>query len=236
MEFQRITSPSLKKLFVDQIERMILSGSLAVGEKLPPERELAEQMGVSRPVVNAGLADMASKGFLEIRPRKGVFVADYSRTGSLDTLISIMEYNGGMLPRREVRSLIEIHQVIMELSLRKAVPGMTNDGIAALQGHVDRLLASDTPEEAAEHCYAFDHEMDCQSDNVITPLLTHSFKQPCISLWTAYGRKNGIDALKKHRAALLEFVKGRDAEGAVAFLREVFDDAIEGGTQIYGER
>ena len=76
MKFERIASPSLKDLFVQQLERMILSGELAVGDQIPPERDLAEQMGVSRTVINAGIADMASKGFLEIRPRKGVFVAD----------------------------------------------------------------------------------------------------------------------------------------------------------------
>ena len=52
MELQKISSPSLKELFVEQLEDMILSGKLKVGEKLPPERQLAEQMQVSRAVVN----------------------------------------------------------------------------------------------------------------------------------------------------------------------------------------
>lgn len=37
MEFEKISSPSLRELFVQQLEQMILSGKLPVGEKLPPE-------------------------------------------------------------------------------------------------------------------------------------------------------------------------------------------------------
>lgn len=40
MKFERIASPSLKDLFVQQLERMILSGELAVGDQIPPELSL----------------------------------------------------------------------------------------------------------------------------------------------------------------------------------------------------
>ena len=43
MEFKRIISPTLKELFIEEIETQILSGTLAIGEKLPPEREIAQK-------------------------------------------------------------------------------------------------------------------------------------------------------------------------------------------------
>ena len=61
MEFQKISSPSLRELFVDQLEHMILSGKLKIGEKLPPERQLAEMMQVSRAVVNSGISELEKK-------------------------------------------------------------------------------------------------------------------------------------------------------------------------------
>lgn len=63
MEFEKISSPSLRELFVDQLENMILSGKLKIGEKLPPERQLAQMMQVSRAVVNSGIAELEKKGF-----------------------------------------------------------------------------------------------------------------------------------------------------------------------------
>ena len=71
MEFKKISSPTLKELFVTEIESMILSGELSIGEKLPPERELAQQMQISRSVVNDGIADLAQRGFLTIVPPTG---------------------------------------------------------------------------------------------------------------------------------------------------------------------
>lgn len=59
MEFSKLSAPTLKELFVEQLENLILSGKLSIGEKLPSERELADSMQVSRSVVNAGLAEIA---------------------------------------------------------------------------------------------------------------------------------------------------------------------------------
>lgn len=56
---------------------MILSGELAFGEQLPPARELAAKMGVSRTVVTAGLVELEKLGFVEIKARQGVYVCDY---------------------------------------------------------------------------------------------------------------------------------------------------------------
>ncbi len=76
MGFHKITALSMTDLFVEQIENMILSGELAVGEQLPPARELSLKMGVSRTVISAGLVELEKLGFVKIKPRKGVFVCD----------------------------------------------------------------------------------------------------------------------------------------------------------------
>ena len=60
----KISTPSLKDLFVKELENKILSGELKVGDKLPSERELASSMQVSRAVVNAGIAELEQKVFL----------------------------------------------------------------------------------------------------------------------------------------------------------------------------
>ena len=67
MEFQKISSPSLRDLFIEQLEHMILAGKLQVGEKLPPERQLAEMMQVSRAVVNSGISELEKKGFITVK-------------------------------------------------------------------------------------------------------------------------------------------------------------------------
>ena len=48
MEFKKLNAPSLKELFISELENMIISGRLPIGTKLPSERELASSMQVSR--------------------------------------------------------------------------------------------------------------------------------------------------------------------------------------------
>ena len=121
MEFAKLSAPSLKDLFVQQLQGMILSGALPVGTQLPPERVLAEQMQVSRTVVNSGLAELSGQGFLEVRPRQGTCVADYRRRGNLSTLIAIMQYKGGALGKEEIRSILEVRRALEHLAAERAI-------------------------------------------------------------------------------------------------------------------
>ena len=116
MEFERLYAPSLKELFVQQLQDRILSGDLPMGTKLPPVRELCQQMRVSRAVVNSGVTELARQGFLEIRPRQGTYVADYRRNGNLDTLVAIMHDNGEILGKDEIRSILEVRDALDKLA------------------------------------------------------------------------------------------------------------------------
>ena len=77
------------------METMILSEELKIGEKLPPERDIAHKMQISRSVVNDGIAALSKMGFLTIVPRYGTYVADYKSHGTIDILVAIMK-NGNV--------------------------------------------------------------------------------------------------------------------------------------------
>jgi DNA-binding FadR family transcriptional regulator len=46
MAFKKLNAPTLKELFIQELETMILSGELPIGSKLPPEREMAQTMQI----------------------------------------------------------------------------------------------------------------------------------------------------------------------------------------------
>jgi DNA-binding transcriptional MocR family regulator len=75
--------PSLKEACVQRLEELILSGELKAGEKLASERELALQLGISRPVLHEALVDLAAKGLVAIEPRRGVYINDFRTNGSV---------------------------------------------------------------------------------------------------------------------------------------------------------
>ena len=64
MGFDRIEAVSLTDQFVQKIEAMIISGELVPGDQLPPAREMSARMGVSRPVISAGLVELEKIGYV----------------------------------------------------------------------------------------------------------------------------------------------------------------------------
>src|SRR5574343_1931678 len=66
------------------LERRILEGSLKAGDRLPPERELAAELGVSRPSLREAIQKLASKGMLQSRQGGGTYVTDALETSFSD--------------------------------------------------------------------------------------------------------------------------------------------------------
>ena len=108
MAFREIVAPTVKELFIQQLEGMILSGELRPGDRLPTERELADEMKISKTVVHEGLRELHRLGFLDIASRRGVTVADYAQTGSLETLRAIMDFHGGLPDAKTAGSILQL--------------------------------------------------------------------------------------------------------------------------------
>ncbi len=233
MEFNKLTAPSLKELFIKELEGMILSGKLAIGEKLPPERELAKTMQVSRGVVNIGILELARKGFLTIKPRVGTFISDYRRTGTLETLISILHYNGGMLRAGEIRSILEIRQALNALALQLAIPQLTDKDLMTLRKYADGIAKASNHREASERAFEFHHELAVLSGNMLMPLIYYSFKDAVVMLWERFCALHGVEKLYTNTDTLCRFIEQRNVEGAIAWSEKTLKDAIGGKDQIY---
>lgn len=235
MPFAKLSAPTLKELFIKELENMIISEQLPIGSKLPSERELADSMQVSRAVVNAGLTELAHKGFLEVRPRVGTFVTDYRKHGTSDVLISLMNYNGGRLGKAEIKSLLEMRLVMENLAIELLMDRVTDDDIDYLTGLSEDLSSTKDPKTAAEISFNFHHYICVISGNIIMPLVFNSFRIPTLSLWERYFRLHGMEPLSGSTKELLTYIAARDKEGAIRSLTESINATIYGDRKIFSE-
>lgn len=88
-----VKPPKLSELVLGKLEERVLDGRLLPGEKLPPERELAKQFGVSRPSVREALQKMEANSLLERRQGDGNFVADHILGRLEDPLFDLISKN-----------------------------------------------------------------------------------------------------------------------------------------------
>ena len=233
MEFEKLISPSLKELFISNIEAKILSGELPVGQQLPPERQLAQSMGVSRAVVNSGIVELENRGFLDVRPRVGTFVADYRRAGTMETLKSIMTYNRGRLRNEEIRSILEVRDALDKLAVADIIPHVTELDKPLLLEKVEAIRQARDNRQAAEAAFAFQHELAMLSGNTLLPLIFRSFYSSVLVLWERFCALHGIDTLYQTSCRLCGHIRDKDIPGAVAWIDYCTRETVSGSRRIY---
>ena len=233
MEFEKLISPSLKELFISNIEAKILSGELPVGQQLPPERQLAQSMGVSRAVVNSGIVELENRGFLDVRTRVGTFVADYRRAGTMETLKSIMTYNRGRLRNEEIRSILEVRDALDKLAVADIIPHVTELDNMLLLEKVEAIRQARDNRQAAEAAFAFQHELAMLSGNTLLPLIFRSFYSSVLVLWERFCALHGIDTLYQTSCRLCGHIRDKDIPGAVAWIDYCTRETVSGSRRIY---
>jgi len=109
--FEQVTrEPRLSDKVADMMLETILSRRLAIGDRLPSERELGEQFGVSRTVVREAVRALVAKGVIEVRSGSGLRVAAVDAAAVSESM-SLYVRGGGIDFERvhEVRTLLEVH-------------------------------------------------------------------------------------------------------------------------------
>ena len=151
-ELGPIKSTRIYEEIVRQVKQLIAEGRLKTGDRLPPERELAEKFVVSRTSVREALRALESLGFIEIRAGEGTFV----REVSVDALVAPLALM--MTSQREaIGELFEARRVlepaIAALAASRATPDEVQDMERILESQAREVAAGRTglAEDAAFH-------------------------------------------------------------------------------------
>ena len=98
--YSTIRSARLYEQITEQIQSRIMAGELRPGDKLPPERELAEQFGVSRTAVREAVKALHEKGLIDVQPGKGTFISNITDSTS-EVMREIIARSLGLDPRKK---------------------------------------------------------------------------------------------------------------------------------------
>ena len=104
MPLHAVENRRLYRQIAEQIARLIERGEYTPGDRLPPERDLAKQLGVSRPSVREALIALEVEGYVEVRIGSGVYVVE--RTARAQPAATLAE-DSGPFELMEARRLIE---------------------------------------------------------------------------------------------------------------------------------
>ncbi len=150
----------------------ILDGRFPPGSILPGERQLAEQLGVTRPTLREAIQRLARDGWLTVAHGKPTEINDYWSEGGLNVLSKLVEHRSH-LPPDFVRRLLEVRLHL--------APAYSRAAVACAAAEVSEFLsaaptADDNPAEFARFDWLLHHRLTVLSGNPIYTLILNGFQ------------------------------------------------------------
>lgn len=199
-----------------QLERMILSGDLAVGEYLPAERALSEQLGVSRSVVREALGRLTSLGLIESRHGSGTRVAVPSgREISVGYERLLRTSDVPLLDLAAVRLTLETTMAALAAAGRRESHLQQLEAAQAVLANPRRSLAAHVKADAEFHSLLAE-----ATGNRVFPLVLAPIHDLLTDSRLKTLKRYGAALAHAHHQKILDAVRERDASAASAAMRE----------------
>lgn len=225
--YKIVRSSRLYEQIVQQVEESIHKGVMKPGDQLPPERELAQQFGVSRTAVREAVKALHEKGLVEAYPGRGTFITDgtsYSMRQSLDRMLRVGQAEGsGFLA--EVREILEPEIAAMAATRADA------EDLASMREQIQLMdTARRDPDEFIEADLDFHLALAEAAANPIILSLIDSIvgllREQRMGIFQVEG---GPERGQYHHKKIMETIEHRDSAGAreamKAHLRQVREDS-----------
>jgi DNA-binding FadR family transcriptional regulator len=131
MPLQAVDNRRLYRQIADQIAALIERGEYGAGERLPPERDLAKQLGVSRPSIREALIALEVEGYVDVRVGSGVYVSGSRAKGET----TLLPADSGPFELIKARWLIEAECAAL------AAKSATKAQVRAMEDALDHMDA-----------------------------------------------------------------------------------------------
>lgn len=225
--FDKIAASSLSDTATQALLSKILSGELKVGEWLPSERELSEQMGISRSTLHQAILDLEGKGFLVIVPRRGTQVRDYLKNPTPLALATLMRYGSIDFDRKLFSDMMST-RLWLETECARLACTNIYDTTAAEMRELILEMREDNPHKA-DIIYQFHYKLVQASGNSVYSMIYRGFEYAIRALIQKHydlHPKDISEAAEQHQF-LLDAVLAKEEERAKTCVRDIICQGID---------
>ncbi|MDE1174970.1 MAG: FCD domain-containing protein [Parvibaculaceae bacterium] len=218
ISFGPVRSARLFEEICDQIRGQLSLGKIGPGDKLPPERDLAGQFGVSRSAVREALRALEVSGLIELRKgsRGGAFMLAEGAplTQSFESMLD--------LGRISMHDFTEARILITEVVVRLACERGTKENFDAMERNIDLLEAAIARGEGYKtlsHITRFYDLLAIATGNQMLRFVTHSIAE-ILSGLIAAKQPAPLANMVESRREFVKYLRQRDADKAGKLLTE----------------
>jgi GntR family transcriptional repressor for pyruvate dehydrogenase complex len=215
MNFQPIKPKKVSAQIAEQIRASILAGEFAPGDKLPPERELAEMFGVSRPSVREALNVLASSGLVMSYQGGGTVVKSLVDTSAANPLSELIR-----VQQDRALDVIEVRKCMESWTAWYAAERALPDDIRRMDEIIAGMKQNLEMKQPSEDLDANLHIIIARATHNVVWLhlmqsLFDAMKEFQQSVWRAvYLTHEDHQLLFEHHSAVVRAIKAKDPQAA----------------------
>lgn len=206
---------------VENIKSYLFSGGVQVGDKLPVEKVLCEQLGVGRGTVREAFRLLEATGYVELRPGKGAFAARTSEIALEDIVAWFTEHEV------ETKDFIEVRMAIEPLAVRFAIERCSDDEIEKLR-HIHKKFIDAVKSRDVSKIVIYDEKFHSSiveySKNKLLISISKQVEKNMKNFRsrTFFITQNADNAIEPHEKILKAF-ENRDAKQGEQSMKEHLD-------------
>ncbi|MET9778313.1 FCD domain-containing protein [Streptomyces sp. NPDC006367] len=199
---------------IERIKAMIAEGLLEPGQRLPTERDLAAQLGLSRSSMREAIRALTVLGVLEARHGSGIYVTRLEAGGLLETFGVVADLSRGA----RTAELLEVRRVLESAATALAAARITPEQLAGVERHLRAMDATDDPEEILAHDLAFHREIVAAAGNETMTAILDGLSSRTFRARVRRGHQDegAVARTRREHAAIHRALAARDPEAARA--------------------
>lgn len=221
MTFKPIKPQKISAQIAEQIRKSIMSGEFIPGDRLPPERELAEMFGVSRPSVREALNILGASGLVEVLQGGGTTVKSLMEQGSGNTLSDMIR-----VEQERALDVIEVRKCMESWTAYYAAQRALPEDLRRMEKIIDGMRQNLETLQPSEDLDANFHIVVARATHNVVWLhlmqnIFDAMKEFQRGVWRAvYLTEEDQKQLFKHHQSVYQAINNRDAEGARTLMLE----------------
>lgn len=221
MSFTPIKPKKISTQIAEQIRNSIMSGEFVPGDRLPPERELAEMFGVSRPSVREALNILGASGLVEVLQGGGTTVKSLMEQGSGNALSEMIR-----IEQERALDVIEVRKCMESWTAYYAAQRALPDDLRRMADIIDAMRVNLTTLQPSEDLDANFHIVVARATHNVVWLhlmqnIFDAMKEFQRGVWRAvYLTEEDQHQLFNHHQAVYQAIRQRDSDRARTLMLE----------------
>lgn len=201
---------------ITKIKDMILSGELSAGERLPPEKELSEKLGLSRSSLREAVKALEIIRVLDVRRGDGTYVTSLEPKLLTEAMTFIVDLHKD----ETILDIFEVRRILEPAAAAIAASHITPEQLAALRATLDSVNVETSVEELVEHDLIFHSLITAAADNAYLASVLDALSSSTVRarIWRGLTQEKAVDRTLSEHTAIIEALERGDADLAKALL------------------